>query len=151
MLKLLRNALVHTYFRLKRPMTLGVRVLAVNEVGQICLVRHTYTPGWHLPGGGVERGETCLQAAVKEAREEVGLVIAPQDLRLVSVHANFENFPGDHVLLYEAAAWTTTTTQNTHEIAEFGFYDPATLPASTTAGTQRRIMEWMGGTATENW
>jgi 8-oxo-dGTP pyrophosphatase MutT (NUDIX family) len=151
MLKYVRDALIHTYFRLKRPMTLGVRVLAINEDGHICLVRHTYTPGWHLPGGGVERGETCLEAAIKEAREEVGLIIAPNDFRLVSIHANFENFPGDHVLLYMASAWTTIATNNAHEIAEFGFYDPNALPAGTTAGTRRRIAEWSGATTSTRW
>jgi 8-oxo-dGTP pyrophosphatase MutT (NUDIX family) len=151
MLKHVRDALIHTYFRIKRPMTLGVRVLAIDAHGHICLVRHTYTPGWHLPGGGVERGETCLEAAMKEAREEAGLVIAPNDLRLVSIHANFANFPGDHVLLYATSAWTIMATTSAHEIAEFGFYDPNALPAGTTAGTRRRINEWAGATTSTQW
>jgi 8-oxo-dGTP pyrophosphatase MutT (NUDIX family) len=144
MLKLLRNALVHTFFRLKRPMTLGARVLATNGQGHICLVRHTYTPGWHLPGGGVERGDTSEQAAIKEAREEAGLEILPSDIKLVSIHANFQNFPGDHVLVYHASKWTQTSTDTAHEIAEYGFFDPSNLPEGTTGGTRRRIEEWRG-------
>jgi ADP-ribose pyrophosphatase YjhB (NUDIX family) len=151
MLKLLRNFLVHTWFRLKRPMTMGVRIIAANEAGQICLVRHTYTPGWHLPGGGVERGETCLQAALKEAREEAGLVINASDISLMSVHANFENFLGDHVLVYVTRKWTTIPTQNGHEIAEYGFYDLANLPHGTTAGTKRRLQEWAGTLSSPIW
>jgi 8-oxo-dGTP pyrophosphatase MutT (NUDIX family) len=151
MLKYVRDALIHSYFRIKRPMTLGVRILAVDANGHICLVRHTYTPGWHLPGGGVERGETCLEAAMKEAREEAGLVIAPNDLRLVSIHANFENFPGDHVLVYAASVWTIMPTTSAHEIAEFGFYAPNALPAGTTSGTRRRINEWSGATTSTQW
>ncbi len=141
MLKRFRNFVIHTWFRFKRPMTLGVRIIASNADGHICLVRHTYTPGWHLPGGGVERGETCLEAALKEAREEVGLIIALEDLNLVSIHANFENFPGDHVLLYETQTWTQTSTNSGLEIAEYGFYDPNALPQGTTAGTRRRLNE----------
>jgi 8-oxo-dGTP pyrophosphatase MutT (NUDIX family) len=151
MLKMLRNAFVHSYFRLKRPMTLGVRILATNEHGHICLVRHTYTPGWHLPGGGVERRETCVEAAIKEAREEAGLVIEPSHIRLVSVHANFESFPGDHVLVYAATKWAEVPTDNTHEIAEYGFYDPVNLPDATTPGTRRRVSEWLGGAVHERW
>ncbi|MEM9842987.1 MAG: NUDIX domain-containing protein, partial [Pseudomonadota bacterium] len=37
-------------------MTLGVRAIVENAEGQVLLVRHTYTPGLYLPGGGVERG-----------------------------------------------------------------------------------------------
>jgi ADP-ribose pyrophosphatase YjhB (NUDIX family) len=70
MLKFLRKAVIHTWFRLSRGATLGVRILAIDAQDRVCLVRHTYLPGWHLPGGGVERGEHALDAAIKEAREE---------------------------------------------------------------------------------
>lgn len=122
-------------------MTLGVRVLAINGDGLVCLVRHTYTPGWHLPGGGVERGETCVQAAIKEVREEVGLIVAPNDMQLISIHANFENFRGDHVLVYLTRTWTQVPVDNAREIAEFGFFSTDALPDATTPGTRRRIKE----------
>jgi ADP-ribose pyrophosphatase YjhB (NUDIX family) len=144
MLKLLRNVLVHTYFRLKRPMTLGARVVACDASGHICLVRHTYTPGWHLPGGGVERGESCVDAAIKEAREEAGLIISGDKMSLVSVHTNFDNFQGDHILVYTASIWTQEPTNSAHEIAEYGFFDPENLPEGTTGGTRRRIKEHLG-------
>jgi 8-oxo-dGTP pyrophosphatase MutT (NUDIX family) len=151
MLTTLRNFVIHTWFRLIRPMTLGVRIIAANREGQICLVRHTYTSGWHLPGGGVERGETCIDAAIKEAREEAGLIIAVGDLRLVSIHSNFQNFPGDHVLVYTTHIWTQTATTTAHEIAEYGFYDPANLPIGTTPGTKRRLAEWAGASISPTW
>jgi 8-oxo-dGTP pyrophosphatase MutT (NUDIX family) len=151
MLKMLRTALIHTFFRMKRPMTLGVRILATNEEGQICLVRHTYVQGWHLPGGGVERGETGLQAALKEAREEAGLLIAPSDMTLRSIHTNFESFRGDHVLFYVASKWIKVATNVAHEIADCRFFDPLALPEDTTPATRRRIGEWMGEKISEKW
>jgi ADP-ribose pyrophosphatase YjhB (NUDIX family) len=152
MLKQVVTFFVQTWFRLKRPMTLGVRVVAIDANGAVCLVRHTYTPGWHLPGGGVERGETCLQAACKEVCEEVGLIVAPQEMQLVSVHANFNNFKGDHVLVYRAASWTQGTTNNAQEIAETGFFLPEQLPEGTTPGTRRRIAElFEGKNCSQNW
>lgn len=144
MLKSITKFLVQNYFRLKRPMTLGVRIVAINAENKVCLVKHTYTPGWHLPGGGVEKGETALYAAMKEAREEAGLVIAPENLNLVSIHANFANFKGDHVLVYHTKLWESEPTNRAHEIAECGFFAINDLPKDTTKGTLCRIKEALG-------
>ena len=57
--------------RLWRGTTLGVRVIAFDGDG-LLLVRHTYVTGWHLPGGGVQAGETAEAAARLEA-DVVGL------------------------------------------------------------------------------
>ena len=55
----LRARLFHLYFLIRRPLTLGVRaVIHDREANAILLIRHTYVPGWQLPGGGVEVGET---------------------------------------------------------------------------------------------
>ncbi len=44
-------------------MTLGVRAIVFDEKNNsIFLVKHTYVPGWQLPGGGVDSGETFGQA-----------------------------------------------------------------------------------------
>ncbi|MFM1976295.1 MAG: hypothetical protein RL145_1141 [Pseudomonadota bacterium] len=151
MLKFLRKLVMHTWFRLTRGTTLGVRILAMDEHDRVCLVRHTYLPGWHLPGGGVERGENALDAAMKEAREEAGLIIRPEDLRLVSIHSNFAYFKGDHVLLYRARTWTVEPTNRAHEIAEHGFFPLTELPAATTASTHRRLSEAKGGPINPIW
>ncbi len=54
----------------------GVRVIVLNKQHQILLVRHTYAPFiWMLPGGGIEKGESSLHAAVREVYEECGIEI----------------------------------------------------------------------------
>jgi len=51
-------------------MTLGVRAIVFDEQkNSVFLVKHTYVPGWQLPGGGVDSGETFGQALEKELRE----------------------------------------------------------------------------------
>src|SRR5580704_19087855 len=83
-----------TYSRFSRGMTLGVRGVVLNEAREVLLVEHTYVHGWHLPGGGVERGESTETAMARELVEEAGVkVTAPP--RLVAIHANLGRFRGD--------------------------------------------------------
>lgn len=64
--------------------TEGAHVLATDEDGRILVVRTTYLgPGWMLPGGRVERGETPHRAAARETLEETGLTVAVERLLLV--------------------------------------------------------------------
>ena len=131
MARTLRTHVFQAWFRLSRPMTLGSRVQARDAHGRFLLVRHGYTPGWHLPGGGVERGETLEEAAVRELAEEGG-ARAVEPLRLIHVFANFANFPGDHVALFDAPAWEPCPPRRGPEIAERGGFDADALPAGPT-------------------
>ena len=132
------------YYRQSRGMTLGTRTVVINAAGEILLVRHTYVPGWLLPGGGVERGETIQEAAVREIREEAG-VIAGEEPKLLGLYLNDAQFPGDHVACLVLREFSQERFQPNTEIAEARFFDPASLPDGTTGGTRRRIAEALGG------
>ncbi|MGB3811862.1 MAG: NUDIX domain-containing protein [Shinella sp.] len=125
-------------------MTMGVRAACFDEAGRVFLVRHSYVPGWHLPGGGIERGETALAALDKEMREEGNLAIdAPP--RLVQVYYNRQTSKRDHVLLYRCENVTQTAPRlKDREIVEVGFFALDELPAATTAATRRRLEELAG-------
>ena len=60
---------------LRRPLTLGVKAVVTDVDQRILLVRHGYLPGWHFPGGGVDAGETCVEALARELEEEAMIAI----------------------------------------------------------------------------
>ena len=64
--------LVRIWWRLTRSRHEGVAV-AVYVGSELLLVRPSYRLGWHLPGGGLRRGETPEAAARRELAEEVGI------------------------------------------------------------------------------
>ena len=143
-LRRLATRVLHGYFALSRGMTMGVRAACFDEAGRLFLVRHSYVPGWHLPGGGIERGETALEALAKERREE-GNLVAGAAPRLVHVYFNRQTSKRDHVLLYCCEGVTQSAPRlKDREIVEAGFFGLDALPAATTAATRRRLEELAG-------
>jgi 8-oxo-dGTP pyrophosphatase MutT (NUDIX family) len=124
-----------------RGVTLGVRGIARDSTGRVCLVRHTYIAGWHLPGGGVERGESAEEAMVREFREEAELrTEAP--LRLLGLYRNASAAPRDHVALFLAPSFSLLRDKMPdREIAECGFFPADAPPQGTTRGTLARLRE----------
>jgi 8-oxo-dGTP pyrophosphatase MutT (NUDIX family) len=144
--------LIHLYWRFSRGLTLGVRGMAIDGEGRIFLVKHSYVRGWHLPGGGVEPGETMLAALHREMMEEGNIAVgrAPE---FFGLYFNPRDSVRDHVGLYVIEHFTQSMPpQPNAEIVAHGFFARDALPADTTPATRARIAEVLDGVkASEKW
>jgi 8-oxo-dGTP pyrophosphatase MutT (NUDIX family) len=143
---------LHLYWRFARGLTLGVRALVIDQDRRVFLVQHSYVRGWHLPGGGVEPGETLLDALIRELREE-GNIEPTAPPRLHGVFFNNHASRRDHVAVYVVADFRQLGAPvPDHEIIAHGFFALDQLPNDTTAATRARIIEVMGGApVSERW
>ena len=141
----LTRRLFHFYWRFSRGMTLGVRALVVDERRRVFLVQHSYIRGWHLPGGGVEPGETIVDALIRELREEGNIEpMAPP--RLHGIFFNDRVSRRDHVAVFVVPEFRQIGEPvPNYEIIAHGFFALDQLPNDTTAATRARIIEIMGG------
>ncbi len=137
------RTLGRTFLRWKRGLTLGARVAVIDSAGRFLLVKQSYAPGWLFPGGGVEFGETCEEAALRELHEEAEVKPAGP-LALHGVFSNHTKFPGDHLVVYTLREFSWSGFTPTREIIAAEFFDPGDLPADTMPSTLRRIDEILG-------
>jgi ADP-ribose pyrophosphatase YjhB (NUDIX family) len=108
---------LHFRWRFSRGLTVGVRGLVFDAQGRVFLVKHSYVAGWHLPGGGVEHGESLATALGRELREEGNIeLLGPAELYGIY--------------------WNRRTAWRDHVDA---------LPEGTTVSTRARIAEVLGG------
>jgi ADP-ribose pyrophosphatase YjhB (NUDIX family) len=141
---MLRRGL-HVYWRFARGMTLGVRAVVLDGDNRVFLVKHSYVSGWHLPGGGVEAGETFVDALRRELREEGCIEVLGEPV-LHGVFFNRHVSRRDHVAVYLIRNFRQDQLpQPNREIVACGFFQPGALPPGTNAGTRLRISEVLEG------
>lgn len=129
-----------------RRMVVGARAVLIDG-NKVLLVKPTYLPGWHFPGGGVEPGETAENAAAREVLEETGYEAAGRP----ALHGLFLNrsvaSDRDHVALY---IWRNFANRRAFvpnfEIADCRWVERGNLPPDTEPGTAARVAEIFGGT-----
>ena len=136
----------HLYWRLSRSMTLGVRAVVLDGDNSVFLVKHSYVSGWHLPGGGVEVGETFGDALRRELAEEGRIEVLGEPV-LHGLFFNRHVSRRDHVAVYVVRHFKQDRLPEANrEIVACGFFaaaagaadQPITAsPATTTQSTLR--------------
>jgi 8-oxo-dGTP pyrophosphatase MutT (NUDIX family) len=135
----------HFYWRFARGMTLGVRAVVLDSQNRVFLVEHSYISGWHLPGGGVETGETFRDALQRELEEEGRIALTGEPV-LHGLFLNSHISRRDHVAVYVVRHFSQDRLpEPNREIIACGFFAAGALPAETTKGTRLRIAEVLDG------
>jgi 8-oxo-dGTP pyrophosphatase MutT (NUDIX family) len=143
----LLRRIFHLYWRFARGMTLGVRAVVLDGDNRVFLVKHSYVTGWHLPGGGVEVGETFRDALQRELAEEAAIELSGEPaLHGLFFHRHVSR--RDYVAVYLIRHFRQDRLpEPNHEIVACGFFAAGALPAETTEGTRLRISEVLEGRA----
>jgi 8-oxo-dGTP pyrophosphatase MutT (NUDIX family) len=139
----LSRILIQPVHRQFRGLTIGTRTAVFDPEERVLLVRHSYSPGWQFPGGGVERGETVYAAAVRELREEAAVEASGAPV-LHGIFDASDHFPGDHVCCFILREFTRGDWKPSAEIIDARFFETGNLPGTVTGGTRRRLSEIMG-------
>lgn len=127
--------------RFKRGMTLGVRGMVLNERNEVFLIKHSYSPGWGLPGGGVEVGQIFYDALVTELKEEGNIDVA-REPKLFGVYLNKNTSNRDHVALFIVRDFKQDALPKpNNEIVAHGWFEVTNLPHDTMRGTKERLKE----------
>lgn len=125
--------------------TVGVKAMIFNAQGEVLLVKHTYMSGWHLPGGGVEPGETPKMAIIREIREETGLAVQGEP-HLFAIYTHQIMGASDYPMLYIVKDFMRIAAAKlSSEIAKAEWFHIQSLPIDTTESTQLRIKEYLEG------
>jgi 8-oxo-dGTP diphosphatase len=104
-----------------------VDIIIELESGGIVLIRRKNPPpGWALPGGFVDYGESLETAAMREALEETTLHV--QLVELFHVYSDPNRDPRQHTMSTVFIATASGTPRGEDDAAEAGVFSEQNLP-----------------------
>ncbi len=123
---------------------MGAAAIIVNERGEVLLVKHTYGKrNWEIPGGRAEEGESPVDTAIREVREETELSVVAQHM----TGYYFDLVAGGLHFVF----WCKVEKENAEakpdgaEISECAYWPPEVLPRPISDFTLLRIHDALAG------
>lgn len=122
---------------------IGAAAIILNDAGHVLLVKQSYgNLNWEIPGGGAELGESIMETALREVREETGLLVEAE--RTTGVYyepaLDFLHFVVLCRRLDEDAEFCPDA-----EVTECAYWPPTALPRPISDFTIQRIVEAVAG------
>lgn len=129
------------YRTITKTMTLGVRCALLDTEGRVLLVRPRLVPGWHFPGGGIEVGETAIEALRRELFEEARIELTGEP-ELRGILQNTNTTVRDHEIFFVAREFRVIEKRRPDfEIKQCEFFPQSALPPDLEPGARRRLEE----------
>jgi 8-oxo-dGTP pyrophosphatase MutT (NUDIX family) len=124
---------------------MGAAAVILDADGRVLLVRHTYGPlNWELPGGASEPGESIVDTALREVREETGLEARAE--RLTGIYYDLE-YDAHHFVFRCSVSSDARAAATSAEISVCDYWPAAALPRPISDFTIRRITDALDGAA----
>jgi 8-oxo-dGTP diphosphatase len=124
-------------------LTVDIIIELANRPGRpiVLIERRNPPPGWAIPGGFVDVGESVEQAAVREAQEETTLEVTL--LALLGVYSDPQRDARGHTasVVYVAAAQGTPYAQD--DAAAVGVFSPENLPVNLAFDHRRILSDYL--------
>lgn len=130
----------------------GCGVLIENDKGQLLLQKRSDTGEWCVPGGALDVGETYIQAAKREIKEEVRIDV--DNLRLFGLYSGEDrmiNYPNKDVVyslavIFITSDYTGEISDEDSEVLEHRFFDRENIPVDNLFTPDARpILDWKNG------
>jgi ADP-ribose pyrophosphatase YjhB (NUDIX family) len=121
---------------------LTVCVVVMDE-DRVLLTKRSDFHVWCLPSGGVEDGETVVEAAIRETKEETGLDV--KLTRMVGIYSRPADVPSLHAIVFAALPVRGEICTQPGETLEVRFFDFNELPCELSFGHRRRIEDAFQG------
>lgn len=122
---------------------IGVNICIIED-GKILLTKREDFEIWCLPGGHCDPGESLAQAAVREAKEEIGLDV--QLLHLVGMYSRPAWRNGQyHLAVFAAAVIGGELKMQPTEVIDIARFSRDEIPAEIVLGHRQRCFDALDG------